>query len=182
MDIIRKIRNRLGKKDKVNLFYRISCSILICISIILGFLIYAKKDEEATFLNENFNINVNFSKMNSWINDLFNFKKTSNNEYFPVANNKIYLPIGKDLYQTDSNEIFMINKGIILGVNQESDASYTLLISYDNGVIASYFNIVTCLVKEYDQLQKGEIIGYYNESFKALFKKGDSLVNYEDAV
>ena len=75
----------------------------------------------------------------------------------------------------------MLDGGVILGV-YEDDEYYTVLVSYNNGVLASYSNLEEVIVKQYDTLDKGENFAFYNQEFKAVFKKNNNLITYNEAI
>ena len=78
MEQVETIRNRINKKEKKSKLLSFLSFFMAFLSIILGIMIYMKKDENGTFLNENFNVSVNFenfnSKVNKTINNLFKFE------------------------------------------------------------------------------------------------------------
>ena len=74
----------------------------------------------------------------------------------------------------------MLDDGIVLGV-YEKDYQKSILVSYSNGVLASYSLCEDVLVKQYDQLEKGDVLSSYTDNFKVLFRKDNKLVNYYEA-
>lgn len=151
------------------------------LSIILGMMIYAKKDVNAVFLKNNFGIEADFTSFNSKINDALNsvfkfgiFEKKDDER---LVDNKInYISLGDNYYKTDDQQIYMLDDGIILGAYKEKDDTYSLVVSYSNGVIASYSNLDSIKVKNYDELKKNDPIGGYMDSFKVLLKKDGKLI------
>ena len=62
--------------------------------------------------------------------------------------------------------------------NQES----FVMITYENGVVASYYELFDPIVKTLDQLKAGDVIASYETKFKVLFQKGNQLISYEEAL
>lgn len=73
-----------------------------------------------------------------------------------------------------------IYKGTINNITKQENDKYYVLISYDNGVTAQYFDLVDILVKNNDTLTSNQIIGGYEEKFKALFMRGNEVIKYEE--
>lgn len=190
MESVKNIRNRItkNKKHKVLTILSIVCAIA---SIILGVLIYMKKDENGTFLKNNFNVNVNFSNVNNnidkFVSSLFSFNlltgNSNANDQMVQGNNLYYRAEEQDHhFYSENNEIAMLNHGVVYYVGEEEDGTYSILVEYNNDVIAAYYNVLQPLVKTYDVLKVGDTIGYYQDSFKALFKHNDKLISYEDVL
>ena len=185
MKKINKIRSRIKGTTNKNKVFEVLSIFMICISLFLGFMIYAKKDQNGKFLKENFGISTNFTsfntKVNSFVNSLFNYDlNPSKNNDQSVSNHVLYVELGNDFYSSESNEVNVINNGVVLGVF-EDNFTYTVLINFDNGVVGCYSNLTDSKVKQYDRLKKGESLGHYEQSFKALFKKDDKIITYNEA-
>ena len=183
---IKQIRNRINKKDNKGKILSFLSLIMIILSIILGGMIYMKKDENGKFLNENFGISVNFktfnNKVNSLVNSLFKFEFENGNPSDQlVSNNVLYIPLENNMFISEDTSISMLHDGVILGVYQENE-NYSLLVSYNNGVIASYSSLNEVIVKQYDELSKGDEFASYEDSFKVLFKKDGKLISYNEAI
>lgn len=172
------------KKRKVKcIILNVFSGIFAILSILLGFLIYAKKDANARFLKENFNINVDFTSLNESISktlsSLFSFGLQDNKIEMVNANIQ-YLNLGENNYKTLDNSVCMLDDGIILGSYKENNNTYSVIVSYENGVVASYSNLYSINVMNYDKLKENDVIGSYNTSFKALFKKDGKLISINE--
>ena len=79
---INRIRNHINKKENKGRILSFLSLIMIILSLILGGMIYMKKDENGKFLSENFGISVNFKTFNNKVNSIsiqiyiFTAKKT----------------------------------------------------------------------------------------------------------
>ena len=190
MESIKNIRNRINKNNKKHVLTILSV-ICAMLSIILGVLIYMKKDENGVFLKNNFNVNMNFTNVNNnidkFINSLFSFSFLNGNinkSDQMVSGNNFYYHV-EDLnhqFFSENNEIAMLDHGVVYFVGEEEDGTYSILVEYNNDVIAAYYNVLQPQVKTYDVLKVGDTIGYYQDSFKALFKYNDKLISYEDVL
>ena len=182
METANQIRNRLTNEKKSNVLKFFSL-IFGIIAIVLGVLIYMKKDENATFLKENFNVETSFkdtnTKIDAFLASLFTFKNVTNKDQL-VNQNVIYLPSEQSSYFTCEGELIpSLSDGIVYQVSLEEDNSYTILVEYDNSLIVCYYQVYEPLVKVYDQIKKGDYIASYNTEFKALFKRNGKLITYE---
>ena len=182
MENVKSIRSRINKSKK-KIIFNVLSAICAVLSIVLGVLIYMKKDENATFLKNNFNINANFAntnnKISSYLDSLFTFRLT-NNKTQPVASVVNYLHASEENYFTcESNQIPALDAGIVYYVHQEENSLYSILVEYQNDIVAAYYNVQNPIVKVYDQIKKGDYIASYETSFKALFKKNGKLTNYD---
>lgn len=183
MKQINRIRQRLKLKKRSKLLSFLS-GFLAILSIFLGVLIYMKKDENAIFLKENFNIETSFQNINqkidSFVVSFFAFEFLGIKQQM-VSNNVLYLKAEEDnYYYCESNLIPSLSNGIVYQVTREEDSSYTLLIEYDNELMVAYYFTYEPLVKTYDQIKKGDYISSYVNSFKALFKKNGKIVDYSE--
>lgn len=175
----------LNKRKKIRgvILNAFTCLFAV-LSIVLGFMIYAKKDENAAFLRENFNVNVDFTEFNEnvsrTIDSLFSFGFINKEKTTPVNSTITYIPLGDNLYKSQDNQIMMLDNGIVLGTYKEKDNSYSVIVSYDNGVIASYSGLDRLNVKTYDKLKKSNNIGTYESTFKVLFKKNGKLISINE--
>ncbi len=182
MENVNSIRKRINKSKK-NLIFNILSVICGALSIVLGVLIYMKKDQNASFLKNNFNVDTNFidtnTKIDSFLNSIFTFRLTSSKTQ-TVASNVTYLQMEeKNFFSCEGNQIPALDSGIVYYVHQEEDASYTILVEYQNDILVGYYNVSDPVVKVYDQIKKGDYIASYENSFKALFKQNGKLTAYD---
>lgn len=182
MKNIYKIRSRISRKKRSKTL-SIFSGFLAILSIFLGILIYMKKDENALFLKNNFNMDMSFNKINaridSFFNSLFSFDFISSKDQM-VSGSVMYLSNGNDNYfYCESSQIPSLSNGIVYQVSKEDNSSYTILIEYDNTLLAAYYDCFNPLVKQYDQVKKGDYICSYNDYFKVLFKRDGKVITYD---
>lgn len=183
MEKVEDIRNRI-KKDKKNKVFKILSVVCGLLSLLLGVLIYMKKDQEASFLKNNFGINANFTKVNENVDNvldsLFTFR-TNSSGVKSVNSNVIYLKSDEDDYfYCEGSQIPSLDYGVVYLVKKELDDSYSLLVEYQNSLLVAYYNVFDPLVKTYDQVKKGDYLCSYNQTFKALFKQNGKMIDYSD--
>lgn len=166
----------------------IKCFLLVLV-LILGFLIYAKNDAEASFINSVFNTHFSFVKMNSYI-DLYINSLLSNFNIFNMSNNEDKLVNGSvsyiksninNYYYCESNYVYGLTGGIIYKVDKEDDL-YDVTVFYENEVTACYYELKNVQVSYQDKIDCSSIIGEYDNHFKVLFEYNDSLISYEEAL
>ena len=98
-----------------------------------------------------------------------------------VASNVDYIELGDHYYYTNSTSVKSLNKGTVIFIGKEDD-EVSLIIQYDNGVIASYFDIYDITCSSFDEISKNEALGTYIDKFRVLFRKGNELLTLRDAI
>ena len=168
MESIEKIKRRIERQyqKKKTTIWRTLSLLMMIFTMAMGFLIYAKKDENGSFLKEHFNI--------------FNNQNALGNEQ-TVNGSVAYINEGENYFSYETNEVRMLKPGTILFTSSDSEGQI-VIASLDNGVVATYFMLQTIEVKVYDQLKEGDTLGTYNGKFKVLFSKENHLIKYEEAV
>lgn len=190
MDEIKQIQQQIDekkhrKKRKKSPVFHFFMILFMVLSLGIGFLIYARIDENGTFFNRIFHTNVNFTEMNQAISRvldrMFNFNlfggKKDNR---PVSGTISYIPLEDDYYKAEDQRVLMLQDGIISYLDQDDDGTF-VVVSYENGVNASYFGLFDPLVKVLDELDVGDQIASYETSFKVIFFKGNEKISYEEA-
>ena len=77
----------------------------------------------------------------------------------------------------------MINDGKVVSVNYHSNYKYFIVIQYVNGVVGMYTLIDETTISVNQELTKNEIIGNYEgDYFNCVFKKGQLIIDYKDAI
>ena len=188
MEKINDIRNRINNTKEKHTFWNFFKGIFLILTLILGFLIYARNDESATFVNQLFSTNISFTKMNSDIDlfisemlaklNIFSYEKDTD---IKVNNNEIYISEGNNYYSTNSNIVYAIKKGKIVSINSYGEY-YSVTIFYENEITACYYDLTSVLCKTNDLLYAYDNIGSYVGKFKVLFEKNDNILTYEEAI
>ena len=196
MNKIDKIKKNLVKRKKSNLkleasnlnkkgkLYKICMSIMSIYVLFMSFAIYASKDVNATYINSLFNTNINFKGFNNTLNNLLDLRilKDVSSEDDIVVNGSInYIEIGEDYYLSDNNLAVALDDGVVTYINGKDD-NYTVIVNYDNGVMATYYDLVEVNVFSNDRLYSGDIMGSYNEKVKIVFIKDNKKISYEDVI
>lgn len=190
MDEIKQIQQQIDekkhrKKRKKSPVFHFFMILFMVLSLGIGFLIYARIDENGTFFNRIFHTNVNFSQMNQAISrvldrmfnfNLFGGKKGDQS----VSGTVSYIPLEDDYYKAEDQRVLMLQDGIISYIDQDDEGTF-VVVSYENGVNASYFGLFDPLVKVLDELDVGDQIASYETSFKVIFFKGNEKISYEEA-
>ena len=196
MNDISKIKKNLIKRKKSNLkeealnlskrksLYKGVMVVMTIYALFMGFAIYAKKDTNATYFNSIFKTNINFNAFNERINNLLDLHIVSDSikdEDLTVSGSVNYIELGDDYYMSDGSLATSIDSGIVSYVNGKDD-NYTVIINYDNGVMATYYDLVEVNVFNNDRVYMGDILGSYNEKVKIVFIRNDEKITYEDVI
>ncbi len=182
MDEIEEIQKRMEKgetkKAKRSTAYKIMMSFLIVLALALGFLIYARVDENGSVLNNIFHSNISFTsfnaKINRFLDNMFRFNLKDNQDDLPVGGSVTY-------EASEDQSVRMLKRGVVSYMETKNQESF-VMITYENGVVASYYELFDPIVKTLDQLKAGDVIASYETKFKVLFQKGNQLISYEEAL
>lgn len=180
MQDINFIKKRISNNSS-NKILKILTIVFSLLLVLISGLIYVKKDENASFLKENFNIDADFSsfnlKMDNLVNSLFSFMVTKDDQL--VSENVVYLKgDSENYYYCETAQIKALDDGIIYFVEENDDNSYSILVDYGNNLLAAYYQVFDPLVKTYDQVKKGDYFCSYNNEFKVLFRQDGKIVDY----
>ena len=194
MDNITKIKKSLKRRhielkdealkiNKKSSLYKICMLFMTVYALFVGFAIYAKNDVNGIYLNSVLKTNFNFKEFNETINDFLDLRiiKDKNNDDMVVSGSTNYIDLGNDYYMSDGNLAISLDDGVVSYVNGKDD-SYMVIIEYDNGVMATYYDLVEVNVFSNDRVYSNDIIGSYNEKVRIIFIKNDMKVSYEDAI
>lgn len=189
MDEIEEIQKRMEKgetqKAKRSTAYKIMMSFLIVLALALGFLIYARVDENGSFLNNIFHSNISFTsfnaKINRFLDNMFRFNLKDNQDDLPVGGSVTYEALEDNYYRSEDQSVRMLKRGVVSYMETKNQESF-VMITYENGVVASYYELFDPIVKALDQLKAGDVIASYETKFKVLFQKGNQLISYEEAL
>lgn len=169
-----KIIESKVRRKRHNGLYVLAISTLLLISICMGGLIYAKYNPEGEIFG------ISFSTINERFEDFLAVFKEDNSTSKVDANVK-YIHISNNYYKCEGNSISALRKGVVSKVSSDKD-SYFILINYNNDVKAYYYDLTDVNVKENQALESGDSIGTYKTQFKVIFKKNNTIINYEDAI
>lgn len=169
--------------------------LLISIIILLGILIGVKSNSsfKEKFYKEVFDTNISFAQINKlyekYAGSSLPFKDLFAKQVEPVFNEKLnyseketYLD-GVKLFVDTNYLIPAIDEGIVIFVGEKKGYGNTIIIGQSNGIDTWYCNVDNLVVKLYDNIQKGSLIGNSNgDYFYLVFKKNGESLNYEDYI
>lgn len=186
MQTYKKIKNKIEGKNKG--FFNFFQIVFIIIALFLSFMIYAKNDENGSFLQKYFHLNVSFKDFNNKVGlnisrflANLNIFTENDEDAKKVATNIYYLKDENNYYTYTSNEVPMLFYGKVLSIN-DAEKKYDINIYYSNGVNACYYGLESNYTNKGDILNKGDIIGTYEERFKVIFAKNNKIISYEEAL
>ncbi len=164
-------------RKKHHALYVFSISALLLIAAILATLIYGRNNPEGQIFGVPF-AQIN-AKFDSFLG-IFSPDITSDKDK-PVQGETKYQHIKDNYYVTDDQSVRALTNGVINNVSKEGE-SYFVLLSYNNGVTAYYYELIDLVIKNNDVLSASDIIGGYEEQFKVIFKKNGQVISYEEAI
>ena len=200
MNQIEKIKRRIEKRKPVmgidiearsiengnsGKLFKLFMGLMTIYALFISLAIYARKDEQATFINSVFNTNINFTNFNKTLNKLLNPRiiENTNEELVDqvVSNDVEYIYLGEDYYSSEGNLMVALTDGVISYVNGK-DNSYTVIVEYDNGVRATYVGANEVNVYVNDRVYSNDILGSYNEKIQIFFIKDNKKITYEEVI
>lgn len=200
MKEIDKITNRINKRkkrvdinaeikefdhNKSSNLYKVLMGIMTVYTIFMSFAIYARKDENATLINNVFNSDINFSSFNKVLNKLLNVRIIDNvdNDLDSslVSANVEYFSIGNDYYTSEGNLLVAMDDGVITYVNGK-DNNYTIIVEYDCGVRATYNEVNELNIFVNDRIYKEDILGSFDDQVHIIFIRNNNKVTYEEVI
>ena len=169
---VKEVKER--KVHRFNGLYVFGISFLLLVSICMGGLIYAKYNPEGEIFG------ISFTTINEKFEDFLAVFKNDDSASKVDANVK-YIHISNNYYKCEGNSVLVLRSGSVSKVSKDND-NYFVLIHYDNDVDAYYYDLLDLNVKENETLNSGDNIATYKTQFKVIFKKNNTLINYEEAV
>jgi murein DD-endopeptidase MepM/ murein hydrolase activator NlpD len=156
--------------------------VLIIMALFLSIALYAKKDENGTFLKNHLGIDVNFSSFNKTINKLLDFRVIDNViEDVPVANIPNYIHMGNDNYVNGGSEVTSIDDGVVTYI-YEDETGYLVIVENDSGFRSVYSNLLDVNVKVNDRIYFDSVIGVVEEQVNIVFSKNNEKITYEQVL
>ncbi len=177
------------KKNNTSLF-KFFNRILGVLCLILAFLIYAYKDPNANFINQTFNTNISFEKLNQFMSKVgttltnfftFGTKTNTSDKDLEVSANSKFVKISEFYYTNEDKTAYSFDKGTILSISEDTKG-YQIIVKHDNGYLGIYEELDATLVKEYDRINKFTKLGYFETNFAIYFIKNGVTYSYEDLV
>lgn len=176
------------KKKRKSPFLSFCMPVLTILVLALGVLIYAKKDEKATFLQEKLGINLSFVNLNAkastFVDKIINLNIFSQgNSTIPVSNEPLYVSLGSNLYTNDTNSVLSVGDGTVIYAQTDSTNKYLVVVQHDLGYTASYYNLAECQVELYDRLTDRDLLGTFEgESVQIIFSMNNTNYTYEEIL
>lgn len=187
MSDLKEVRNRIKKRrglvqqderssfTLVTLFYRIVMLFMCFVILGLGVLVNQK-----LHLIQMPSVIQNFSlqQLSSWIpmEQWFSLKEQA------VSSVPVYTPIKDNQYTNGSNTVYNTFDGVVKHIETLQDNRYMVTLQQDNGVVATYGNLMEVHVKNEERILKSSMIGTYDSYITIDYMKDGKSINYEEAL
>lgn len=149
-------------------------------------LIYCKADEDATVFNQLFHTEVSFREMNAAIRgciDRLFFRGGEEQTQQTVGAQVEYVSLGNNRYSSADGTIRMLRGGTLVTASYQNEYEYFLVVQYENQVSALYTLVSEVSAEAGSALKQNDVLGAYaGEYFNCIFKKGDNILSYSDAI
>ena len=174
-------KEKKNKKNIISIFLNKLFTIIIFCMLIVIISNYSSRFKNF-IINDVLNSTMDFSFVNKIINKYTDvFKKSADVNVSSIVENseEEYLD-GIKYILKDKEEILAKEGGIVTFIGQKEGYNNTIIIQQSNGYYAWYGNI-SPLIKIYDYVEKGTVIGSASkEYYYALFKDDKKVNIYEN--
>ena len=164
------------KGNKLATFlYRCTMVGMLMISLCLLYLINDK--QSFIELPKQFK-KFNFASMQQWIpfDSWFDLREQE------VQAVPVYTPIDDYHFTNGSNTVYSVYDGICLHIQSNATGTFSLVLQQDNGVVATYDDLLDVQIKEKERILKGQKIGIYQDAVKIQFLQNQKEISYEKAL
>ncbi len=203
MDEIKKRREEFKKElffekeeKKPSFFHRFFFSFLsrTLITMILTLLVFialkGNKNFSQKFYQLVFETNFSFASVNKWYEKHFGSSLPFQNlwkekEVSVFKQSLAYTSISKylDGANLEVEENYMVpilGSGLVIFSGEKEGYGNTVIIQQSDGVDVWYGNLDSKLIKLYDYVEEGSLLGEVHGNLYLVFKKGATVLNFED--
>lgn len=189
MNDINDVKNRIkerkkGKyKKKLNdnhfsKFYNFMIKSMVIMFVLLAVFTYLKITPEGNYINDHVLAKKNLESLVSWVNNQF-YSFFPNNNLVSVSSVVEYNHLKDNLYTNNSNEVVNFQKGrVIYKGEQELLGKYIIIMLQDN-IEITFGNMTDTFVSEYDNVDKGTVIGTYSDNLIIIFSHNGKEIDYD---
>lgn len=163
-------------------------SFFVIIAVLFSSLIYMKSDEKGVWLQSTFGIQTNFSEVNLWFNSYvsqileWDFLTGVLGDDQTVVANSFYVQLDTNEYVNATSKVLAVDDGTILWTEANEDGSTLLIVSHDNGFVASYLNVYDAQVEKNDRVSAGAFLGMMNDSVSIIFHVNQEQQTYVEIL
>ncbi len=180
-----------NKKSNNKYFKNFTVRFMICTIMLFIILIISKQNTKfKDFIkNKLFSEEFNFSIFNKYYNKyvvnpiskltddimVFNIDNNSNNIEVIEEDDKVKI-------KTNTNEVKVVQSGIVVYIGVKEDSGNTVIIQQSDGTDCTYSNLDNINVNMYSYQTKDSILGTYSDYYYLYFEKDKKSVNYKDYI
>jgi hypothetical protein len=169
--------------------YKFSIRSLVVICLFIGFLIYAKNDEKATFIKDKFGYSLDFTYVNTLADGIVNkildfdiFKGLKDDGSDLVDASPSYQKLEENNFTNDDGKTYSIGSGKVAYVGEGLQGKKMIIVKTVDSIVISYVGVSETFVYENDWVDNKDIIASFDGEITMYFtKKGESLT-YEDVI
>lgn len=161
--------------------YNSMIKLMVAMMIGIGTLTYFKADPNNLELKKLLTQDFDFSKISSnitkWISPFLHLDKMD----LPVSQIPEYQLIDKNYFQSNSNEVKILDEGTVVYVGHQDILNDYVIIQGVSGIKITYGKLTNNNLKLYDYVHVGEVIGAYDKSLILVFEYEGKEISYEQA-
>lgn len=182
-DIRKRMKKRRGTKDKplndenFKSFYNFMVKFMVAILVVLVSLSYVKVNPDSSLKQMILN-DTNYKVVSSFITD--NLLSFLPKEDESVSGSIEYTHINGNYYKNNSNEVLSVESGRVIALGNDDDLGDYVVILGANDVEITYSMINNVTVTLYDDIERGIILGSYQEKLVLQFERLGKEISYEE--
>ncbi len=161
--------------------------ILLVLVLLIGFLIYAKNDPKAKFIEDRFGYKLDFTYVNLVVGSItnnildFNIFQSFKNSEKTVSTISKYYHMGHKSYTNEDGKIYAIGNGKVALINDD-DGNSTVVIRTTKEIDIFYLDVKEVFVSIDDWVDDGDLIGSFDSNLRISFKLNGVDLTYEEAL
>lgn len=174
----KNIKNTKRLNDKnFSKLYNFMIKGMVFLLVLLAVFTYIKTNPEGNSLN-NILSNVHLENFKTWINNQF-YDFFPNMDYIEVSSIVEYKHIEDNLYTNDTNEVVSFGKGRVIYKGEQELLGNYMVVLLENNIEVTFGKLTDIFVLEYDFVEKGTVIGTYNDNLLIVFSDNGKEIDYE---
>ena len=188
MNEIDEIKSRMKKRrarknptltnNHFSKLYNAMIKGMVVLLVFLAIGAYVKVSPNGNYIKEYVLNDLQLQNVSTWINEQL-VKLNVSDEVVSVSQQISYTHIKDNMYTNQTNEVLNFSKGRVIYVGEQNLLGKYVTVLLENNVEVSYGNLSDVFVSLYDQVDRGTILGTYNEHVIIVFTQGEKEMDYE---
>jgi hypothetical protein len=171
------------------LLYKFCMNVMVVMSLLLGLLIYARKDEKATFIKEKFGYSLDFTYINNLADgvvkkildyDIFKGLKGDDSEVVDAI--PTYQILSGNRFTNDDGKTYSISSGKVAYVGEGLQGQKMIIVKTIHNIVITYVGLIDTFVYENDWVDNNDVIASFEGEIMMYFTRQGESLTYEEVV